>query len=65
MLTQTGPGGQPPFGSCVCWKCVLEYLDRGDVAFGLLLEIDEDAVDMGGGVVDVVIQPRVVEQQTQ
>lgn len=44
---------------------MLENLNRRDVALGLFLEVDEDAVDVGGAVVDVVVERRVVEQQTE
>lgn len=43
----------------------LENLDRGDIAFGLFLQVDEDAVDVGGAVVDVVVELRVVQQQSE
>lgn len=39
-----------------------ENLYAGDIAFGLTLQVYEDTVDMGGRVVEVIIQAGIVEK---
>lgn len=46
-------------------QALSEYLDGGDIAFGLFFEVAEDAVDIGGAVVEIVVERGVVEEKAE